>query len=134
MGGHCGTGLLDPLRDPVDRASAGNCQISGVGRERCYCCLSGLGADAQGPGINSKEELMSQFSLRGLAGLAFIAFFTTSVFAAPEYTTITMAIEVAKPASEVWAKVGGYCDISKWLNLDCNITRGDGGIGTVRVL
>jgi hypothetical protein len=77
---------------------------------------------------------MSQFPLRGLAGLAFIAFFTTPAFAAPEYTTITMEVEVAKPASEVWAKVGGYCDISKWLNLDCNITRGDGGIGTVRVL
>jgi Polyketide cyclase / dehydrase and lipid transport len=77
---------------------------------------------------------MSQFPLRGLAGLAFIAFFTTSAFATPEYTTITMEVEVAKPASEVWAKVGGYCDISKWLNLDCNITRGDGGIGTVRVL
>jgi hypothetical protein len=77
---------------------------------------------------------MSQFPLRGLAGLAFIALFATSAFAAPEYTTITMEIEVAKPASDVWAKVGGYCDISKWLNLDCNITRGDGGIGTVRVL
>ena len=77
---------------------------------------------------------MSQFPLRGLAGLAFIALFTTSAFAAPEYTTITMEIEIAKPASDVWAKVGGYCDISKWLNLDCNITRGDGGIGTVRVL
>ena len=76
---------------------------------------------------------MSQFSLRGPVGLAFIAFFT-SAFAAPEYTTITMEIEVAKPASEVWAKVGGYCDISKWLNLDCNITSGNGGIGTVRVL
>jgi hypothetical protein len=30
--------------------------------------------------------------------------------------------------------VGGYCDISKWLNLDCAITSGDGGIGTVRSL
>ncbi len=60
--------------------------------------------------------------------------FATSTIAAPEYTTITMEIDVAKPASEVWAKVGGYCDISKWLNLDCAITRGDGGIGTVRSL
>ena len=77
---------------------------------------------------------MSQFPLRGLAELAFIVFFTTSAFAAPEYTTITMEIEVGKPASDVWSKVGGYCDISKWLNLDCNIARGDGGIGTVRVL
>jgi hypothetical protein len=45
-----------------------------------------------------------------------------------------MEINVAKPAKEVWSKVGGYCDISKWLNVDCKITSGNGGIGTVRVL
>jgi hypothetical protein len=77
---------------------------------------------------------MSQFHLRRLAGLALSALFMTPVFAAPEYTTIVMEIDVARPASDVWSRVGGYCDISKWLNLDCNITRGDGGIGTVRVL
>jgi hypothetical protein len=77
---------------------------------------------------------MSQFPLRRLAGLALSACLLTPVFAAPEYTTIVMEIDVARPASEVWSKVGGYCDISKWLNLDCNITRGDGGIGTVRML
>ena len=55
--------------------------------------------------------------------------------AAPEYTTIKLEIDIAKPAKEVWAKVGGYCDISKWLNnVDCAITSGDGGMGTVRVL
>ena len=54
--------------------------------------------------------------------------------AEPQYVTIKMEIEVARPASVVWAKVGGYCDIEKWLGLDCKITSGDGGIGTVRVL
>ncbi len=54
--------------------------------------------------------------------------------AAPEYTTIELEIEIAKPAREVWAKVGGYCDIAAWLNVDCAITSGDGGMGTVRVL
>ena len=48
-------------------------------------------------------------------GLAFIALFTTSVIAKPEYATIKMQIDVAKPAAEVWAKVGKYCDISQWL-------------------
>ena len=52
----------------------------------------------------------------------------------PQYTTIKMEIDVAKPAAAVWAKVGGYCDISKWLDVDCVIKSGDGGIGTVRVL
>ena len=56
-------------------------------------------------------------------------------FAEPEYVTIEMSVDIAKPAKEVWAKVGGYCDISKWLNnVDCKITSGDGGFGTVRVL
>jgi hypothetical protein len=52
----------------------------------------------------------------------------------PQYTTIKMEIDVAKPAAAVWARVGGYCDISTWLDTDCVIKSGDGGIGTVRVL
>lgn len=59
---------------------------------------------------------------------------SVSALAQPEYVTIEMEIEVSKPASEVWAKVGGYCAISDWFGLDCEITSGDGGIGTVRVL
>ncbi len=60
---------------------------------------------------------------------------TAPAFAAePEYATIKMEIDVAKPAAEVWAKVGKYCDISEWLSLDCKITSGDGGMGTVRAL
>ena len=69
---------------------------------------------------------------------ALAAFTTTAGFAAsaaePEYVTIKMEIDVAKPAKEVWAKVGGYCDISKWFNVDCKITSGSGDMGTVRVL
>ena len=58
-----------------------------------------------------------------------------TALAEPEYATIELSIDIAKPAKEVWAKVGGYCDISKWLNnVDCKITSGDGGMGTVRVL
>ena len=34
----------------------------------------------------------------------------------------------------VWATVGGYCDINKWLDVDCVIKSGDGGLGTVRLL
>jgi hypothetical protein len=54
--------------------------------------------------------------------------------AEPEYATIKMEIDVARPAKDVWARVGGYCDISAWLGLDCKVTSGDGGIGTVRAL
>ena len=51
-----------------------------------------------------------------------------------EYVAIEMEIDIAKPAEEVWAKVGGYCDIAAWLSLECEITAGDGGMGTVRSL
>ena len=53
---------------------------------------------------------------------------------AQEYTRIEMDIEIDRPAAEVWAAVGDYCAITDWLGLDCEITSGDGGIGTVRAL
>jgi len=61
-------------------------------------------------------------------------FFSTAAMAQPEYVTIEMEIDVDRSAQETWTKVGEYCDITEWLNLDCAITSGDGGIGTVRVL
>ncbi len=57
-----------------------------------------------------------------------------SAAAQPDYYRLELDIAIIKPAAEVWSKVGGYCDISEWLGLDCEITQGDGGIGTVRVL
>lgn len=55
----------------------------------------------------------------------------------PEYVTIAMEISVAKPAAEVWAKVGAdYCALGKWIaagrEVPCAVTKGDGGIGSVR--
>jgi hypothetical protein len=85
------------------------------------------------PPRSNKENNMKSLRLGLLAAGA--AALTGTAFAAPEYTTIELSIDIAKPAEEVWEKVGGYCDISKWLNnVDCVITSGDGGFGTVRVL
>lgn len=56
------------------------------------------------------------------------------VSAQPEYVTIEMEIDIFRPATEVWSKVGGYCDISEWLGVNCEIVSGDGGLGTVRSL
>ncbi|HJN96199.1 MAG TPA: hypothetical protein QGF41_10925 [Gammaproteobacteria bacterium] len=55
-------------------------------------------------------------------------------FAQPEYVSIEMEIDIDKPAADVWAMVGGYCDISDWLGIDCELTFGDGDMGTVRAL
>ncbi len=69
-----------------------------------------------------------------LLPLVALLFAAASFAAEPDYRTIRMEIEVARPAAEVWARVGKYCDIAEWLAVDCRITAGDGGIGTVRVL
>lgn len=68
--------------------------------------------------------------------LTVLIMLTTSGRAAadPNYYRLELDVAVDRPAAEVWAKVGGYCDITAWLGLDCEITQGDGGIGTVRLL
>ena len=75
-----------------------------------------------------KHILLPAIALSALAASA------TTLAAPAKYTAIRMEINVAKPAKEVWAKVGPFCAISKWLKVDCKIVSGDGGIGTVRSL
>ena len=57
------------------------------------------------------------------------------VVANPTYTTIPLEIEVNKPAAEVWARVGKYCDIAEWLPAvkSCKMLSGvEGEVGSVR--
>jgi hypothetical protein len=72
--------------------------------------------------------------MKSLLALSALALTVPAFAAEPQYTTIRMEVNISKPAAEVWAKVGKYCDIAEWLKLDCKITSGDGGIGTVRSL
>lgn len=72
---------------------------------------------------------------RALTHALLLATFAAGALAAePDYRRIELEIDIAKPAEEVWKKVGGYCDIGSWLSVDCKITSGDGGVGTVRDL
>jgi Polyketide cyclase / dehydrase and lipid transport len=51
----------------------------------------------------------------------------------PTYTSIPLEIDVARPATQVWARVGKFCDIGEWLQISCTITSGrDGEVGAVR--
>ena len=53
----------------------------------------------------------------------------------PHYTSIPLEISVNRPAAAVWQRIGKYCDIQEWLQVDCMITSGkDGEVGTVRAL
>ncbi len=79
---------------------------------------------------------MTVFVLRALALLALASPPSTTRIADPEYTTIRMEIDVNKSATDVWSKVGGYCDLGKWIatgrTVPCIVTSGDGGMGSVR--
>ncbi len=56
----------------------------------------------------------------------------------PNYVAIPMSIEVNKSAKDVWAKVGGWCDISNWITptggVPCVVTSGTGEVGSVRLI
>jgi hypothetical protein len=57
----------------------------------------------------------------------------SSAVANPTYTTILLEKDVNRPAAEVWKRVGKYCDIGEWLQVQCMITSGkDGEVGAVR--
>ncbi len=54
---------------------------------------------------------------------------------APTYVTIPMEIMVSKPAKDVWARIGKYCDIAEWFQIaaGCTMTSGkEGEVGSVR--
>jgi hypothetical protein len=94
---------------------------------------------------------MHTFSLRSqLRHLAAVAGFSVVSFSAafaqapapaplqtpnPHYVSIPLEITINRPAAEVWKRVGKYCDIQEWLQVDCTITSGkDGEFGAVRAL
>jgi hypothetical protein len=51
----------------------------------------------------------------------------------PHYEVIELDITVDRPAAEVWKRIGKYCDIGEWFQLQCTILSGkDGEVGAVR--
>ena len=53
----------------------------------------------------------------------------------PHYVTIVMEQDVARPAAQVWKRIGKYCDIAEWSpGLTCQLTGEDGKVGAVRLL
>lgn len=54
---------------------------------------------------------------------------------APTYVTEVLEVTINRPAAEVWARIGRYCDIGEWLGTSCELTSGkDGELGAVRLI
>src|SRR5271154_5922157 len=91
-------------------------------------------------------EKIAICSVLAFAGMASAAYPQTTgpaapkgsvVVASPTYTFIPMEITVNRPATEVWKRIGKYCDVSEWLQIPagCKITSGtDGEFGAVRTV
>ena len=57
----------------------------------------------------------------------------STLVANPAYTTLHFEIDIDRPATEVWKRVGKFCDIGEWMRVPCTITAGkDGEVGAVR--
>lgn len=51
----------------------------------------------------------------------------------PNYVSIPLEINVNRPAAEVWKRIGKYCDIGEWLQVNCTMLSGkEGEFGSVR--
>jgi hypothetical protein len=60
---------------------------------------------------------------------------TNVVVENPTYVSLPMEIDVDRPASEVWKRIGNYCDIGEWFQIaaGCKILSGkDNEVGAVR--
>src|SRR5258705_12761171 len=101
--------------------------VIGVRRTRRYpsrptqrgCRLrAGIRALRGWPDFATKGADMHRYVIAALVGT--LAFAGHAMAADPQYTTIKMEIDVAKPAAAVSGRVGRHCDITKWLgNNEC---------------
>lgn len=68
------------------------------------------------------------------SALALAAAILASPALATDYVVIRHEVPVARPADQVWARVGDYCAIREWMGVTCSYVSGTGGVGTVRAL
>lgn len=54
----------------------------------------------------------------------------------PHYVTLSTSVVVNAPVEKVWSRVGGFCDITEWMNspafADCTYLQGSGDFCSVR--
>lgn len=49
-----------------------------------------------------------------------------------DYAVVMIRGEVDRPVGHVWAVIGGFFDLDKWLGVPCAVQAGTGGVGSVR--
>ena len=101
----------------------------------------------------TRAPIAKSVILRGSAfalafGTAFLA--TSPVFAqqaykepfdrplavvSPNYVTLVLSVDVKRPAAAVWDQIGKFCSIRDWMQVSCEIAKGDDvTLGAVRIV
>ena len=60
---------------------------------------------------------------------------TSPIVENPTFTSVQMETTVNRPVAEVWARIGGFCDVAEWFPIPsgCKIIAGrEGEVGSVR--
>ncbi|WCT79506.1 SRPBCC family protein [Novosphingobium humi] len=77
--------------------------------------------------------MMKAYAMWMAAGMAVLG--APAMAETPAYQTIHLEQDVARPAAQVWARIGRFCDIGEWLHVPCRLVAGkDGEVGAVRDL
>lgn len=77
--------------------------------------------------------ICTALALLGAGAIAHAQSADSTVVANPTYISIPLEITVDRPATEVWKRVGKFCDIGEWFQIPCKILSGtDGEVGAVR--
>lgn len=77
---------------------------------------------------------MHTHTLRFATILATLTVFFTTPALAADWVVIDKQTTINAPAQTAWAAIGDYCSIGTWFGMKCEITSGEGDVGTVRVL
>jgi uncharacterized protein YndB with AHSA1/START domain len=70
---------------------------------------------------------------RILSGAALLVALATPAFAA-DFVTLELTTSANAPPQKTWSRIGDYCAIKDWLGVQCAVTKGSGGVGTIREL
>lgn len=69
--------------------------------------------------------------MRSLIAGSALAFALAAPAAAADFVVIRLEAPVNRPPAQVWARIGGYCGIAEWAKLRCQMTTGDGHVGSM---
>ncbi len=68
------------------------------------------------------------------AAFALATVLATGPVQASDFVTVTLSKDLDVSAEAAWKKIGGFCQIDKWMEATCSYKSGTGNFGSVRTV